>query len=206
MYGDLVAAKMLFKYEGSAIVQFANSDYAKACIKFLGGADLWGRKWDVKESKNANAMHWSGANTELETRMCTAEKNKAPPLPPIYNFAEPSNCLLLWDIPSWVTEEYLIDLFSTKGKTAKGTYGNVRLVDLDKTEHTAEVVMESKEDALVAASFLNGTRIQDPEHGDYIVKLHFDKRDHEDDDAMPRTQTAVEQQSSAPFMVKTWTA
>ena len=126
----------------------------------------------------------------------------------MYNFAKPSNCLLLWDIPSWVTEEYLIDLFSEKGRTAKGTYGNVRSVELNSTEHSAEVVMESREDALVAASFLNGTRISDPTCGDYVVKLHFDKRDRDDDDAMPRTQTAIEQhqQPAAPFMVKTWTA
>eukprot|EP01060_Flectonema_neradi_P041746 TRINITY_DN9_c3_g1_i1.p1 TRINITY_DN9_c3_g1~~TRINITY_DN9_c3_g1_i1.p1 ORF type:complete len:533 (+),score=107.59 TRINITY_DN9_c3_g1_i1:62-1660(+) len=207
MYGDLVAVKMLFKYEGSAIVQFTHSEYAKACIQYLSDAEFWGKKWDVKESKNANAMHWSGANTELEDRMCTKEKVMSPALPPVFNFSKPCNCLLLWDVPASIDEDDLVDIFNTKG-SMMGVGGGVRQVQKFESENRAEIVFETVEDALVAVANLNGVTVDVPNKDtQYLMKMHFDKVGREDEYDMPRTHTAVEEAAVlSPFMMKTWTA
>eukprot|EP01059_Diplonema_ambulator_P006172 TRINITY_DN1593_c0_g1_i1.p1 TRINITY_DN1593_c0_g1~~TRINITY_DN1593_c0_g1_i1.p1 ORF type:complete len:571 (+),score=253.64 TRINITY_DN1593_c0_g1_i1:49-1713(+) len=212
MYGDIVAVKMLFKYEGSAIVQFKSSEYAKACIEYLGSVPLWGAKWDVKQSKNANAMHWSGANTELESRMCTILTDEPPEVPPMYNLAKPCNSLVLWDVPVGVSQGDLVDLFASRGKTMIGTYG--RVVDAEiKHGGTASVVMETVEDAVVACAMLNGTQVEVGGY-EFILKVHFDKtpRHFDDDDGFPRTVTEAVAKvgqlhgASAGFMARTFTA
>eukprot|EP01064_Diplonema_japonicum_P028272 TRINITY_DN429_c0_g2_i1.p1 TRINITY_DN429_c0_g2~~TRINITY_DN429_c0_g2_i1.p1 ORF type:complete len:551 (+),score=198.31 TRINITY_DN429_c0_g2_i1:133-1785(+) len=208
MYGDIVAVKMLFKYEGSAIVQFKSSEYAKACIEHLSAVPLWGAKWDVKQSKNANAMHWSGANTELESRMCTVLTNETPPSPPAYNLAKPCDSLVLWDVPEGVSGDDLVTLFSTKGKTLDGTYGRVKGANVTGPGG-ASVVMETTEDALVACSVLNGMTVQ-AGGMEFVIKMHFDKTSKRDDEDEGLPRTLTEAAASVPglnaFMTRTWTA
>ena len=175
MYGDIVAVKMLFKYEGSAIVQFKSSEYANACIEFLKGMKVWGKEWDVKRSKNANAMHWSGANTELDARMVTILTDEAPPSPAWQKFAEPCDSLYMWDLPEGLVDDDLVELFNDYGRTKEGHYGRVDTVDINHEDLTACVVMDTTEDALIACSLMNGVTVF-IRGKTFQIKLHFDRQ------------------------------
>ena len=172
MYGDIVAVKMLFKYEGSAIIQYKSSEYATACIDFLKGVQLWGKEWDVKRSKNANAMHWSGANTELDARMVTILTDEPPPSPAAHTFAEPSESLVMWETPEGFADDDVVELFHTYGRTKEGNYGRVDTVEINREDNSAVIVMDSVEDALMAASLMNGLTVFHNGRT-FSIKLHF---------------------------------
>eukprot|EP00755_Sulcionema_specki_P015390 Sspe_Gene.9670::Locus_3253_Transcript_1_1_Confidence_1.000_Length_1509::g.9670::m.9670/K17844/PTBP3, ROD1; polypyrimidine tract-binding protein 3 len=133
MYGEIVAVKGMFKYPGSYLIQFANRENARSCMKYLHDVELWGEKIGAVESKNANAMHWSGANTELEENMCTAfiiNERRTRPQPPrtpqTFNYHKPTRNLYLWDVPDAITEEDIRQVFSRDACPSPGLYGRVR--------------------------------------------------------------------------------
>ncbi|KAJ9446735.1 Polypyrimidine tract-binding protein-like protein 3 [Diplonema papillatum] len=188
-YGNIVAAKILYKYQDSAIVQFSRKDEADYCIRSMKDASLWGAKWEVKESKHANAMHWSGANTsELDKLMCTM-RDHSPPEKPREPASRPSRIITLWDVPENCTREDLFEIIGERGPSRKRTYSQVDDVTMEPTGHgfcNATVTMVSPEDAVIAISTLNGEDVMF-RNGRFRMKMRFSK----DEDGLQRAGTNV---------------
>lgn len=189
MHGEILAVKLLYKYPGCAIVQYKTSRDAHQAKEYLDSM-IFGKRWEVKESKNANAMHWSGAKTELQTRMCTiADNGISPPrVPPGFMLTKPSDTLLLFDLPEGATREELVDLFRDRGRAENGHYGQVLGAEVSSEGGRATVRFQDTENALVAAAMLNGERVflpsqqgrdaaeAQPAQPNTTLCIHFDKK------------------------------
>lgn len=188
MHGSIIAVKLLYKYPGCAIIQYKNQRDAQQARENLDGI-VFGKRWEVKESKNANAMHWSGAKTELQQRMCTiADNGITPPrVPPTFLLAKPSDTLLLFDLPEGVNQEELAEIFRQAGKAPTGNYGGVLSCEVSSEGGRATVHFESMENAVVAAAMLNGVQVHlpsqaskdphvDPRAVNTTLHVHFDKK------------------------------
>eukprot|EP00756_Hemistasia_phaeocysticola_P033471 Hpha_TRINITY_DN16466_c0_g3::TRINITY_DN16466_c0_g3_i1::g.159226::m.159226 len=171
MFGEIVAVKLLFKYQGCAIVQFKSKEAASDVIANLHNMRAYGKQWEVKESKNANATHWSGANTELQKRMCTVtDEGVFPPArPEKYNMFRPNPDLVLTDLDedSRVTEQsikdHFVQLMGPRGPEA-----------VDLQDGRATMSFKTTEDALLAVAMCNG---EDIALGEKMIKLrmHFNR-------------------------------
>eukprot|EP01062_Namystynia_karyoxenos_P006364 TRINITY_DN12225_c0_g1_i1.p1 TRINITY_DN12225_c0_g1~~TRINITY_DN12225_c0_g1_i1.p1 ORF type:complete len:601 (+),score=160.69 TRINITY_DN12225_c0_g1_i1:151-1953(+) len=101
MHGEILAVKLLYKYPGCAIAQYKTERDASNVIQNMNHMHAFGKQWEFKSSKNANAMHWSGANTELQERMCTiSDEGVCPPSVPQHGLlAPPCQTLVFSEIP-----------------------------------------------------------------------------------------------------------
>jgi len=176
-YGKVVAVKLLFKYPGCAIVQFKNKESAKDVITNLNGLRVFpDQEWEVKESKNANAMHWDGANTELQKRMCTVT-DREPPTPALPHLKfRPNECLVMTNLPNNISKESIGKIIETLGNR-----GPVKVEienDASEVEATARCVLTFKttEDALLALGEFNGeTYPLGPQGETYECRMHFNR-------------------------------
>eukprot|EP01063_Lacrimia_lanifica_P000198 TRINITY_DN1009_c0_g1_i1.p1 TRINITY_DN1009_c0_g1~~TRINITY_DN1009_c0_g1_i1.p1 ORF type:complete len:561 (+),score=240.52 TRINITY_DN1009_c0_g1_i1:79-1761(+) len=140
LYGKVVAAKLLWKYEGTALVQFTDRANAQNAMNFLNNAlGPNGEEWCLKESNNPNAMHWSGARTELDHRMVSVMSAKRPaPTPADIPQILPTRNVVLWAehglpagmaeiVARTVEEDLSLPLAAAPQQTVRAT-GEVRYV------------------------------------------------------------------------------
>jgi len=179
MYGEIVAVKLLFKYAGCAIVQFKSKESAADVISNLNGLRVYGQQWEVKESKNANAMHWDGANTELQKRMCTItdEGVKPPVRPKKFNMFRPNSDLVLTGLPGGITETGIKNYFDGFQAGAQRGPERVEVVDDqdDGGGSQAFLSFKSTEDALLAVAETNGVPMDLGSAFPLDCKMHFNR-------------------------------
>eukprot|EP01060_Flectonema_neradi_P014156 TRINITY_DN20873_c0_g1_i1.p1 TRINITY_DN20873_c0_g1~~TRINITY_DN20873_c0_g1_i1.p1 ORF type:complete len:670 (+),score=134.51 TRINITY_DN20873_c0_g1_i1:75-2012(+) len=68
-YGSVIAAKILQKHDGKAIVQYASKDEADVARKKLDGVTVGGKKFVAKQSHHPNALNWNGEQSENEPKL-----------------------------------------------------------------------------------------------------------------------------------------
>eukprot|EP01059_Diplonema_ambulator_P016874 TRINITY_DN28856_c0_g1_i1.p1 TRINITY_DN28856_c0_g1~~TRINITY_DN28856_c0_g1_i1.p1 ORF type:complete len:712 (+),score=208.52 TRINITY_DN28856_c0_g1_i1:245-2137(+) len=101
LYGAVKAVKMLYKYRGCAVVQFAEPEGCDNAIKHLHGLEFKGRTWDAKVSRQPNATHWNGASEDLQKRMVSENdpQMRRPPVCDESGKAYPSKFVCAWGVP-----------------------------------------------------------------------------------------------------------
>eukprot|EP01065_Artemidia_motanka_P028396 TRINITY_DN3371_c0_g1_i2.p1 TRINITY_DN3371_c0_g1~~TRINITY_DN3371_c0_g1_i2.p1 ORF type:complete len:574 (+),score=179.78 TRINITY_DN3371_c0_g1_i2:355-2076(+) len=171
MHGSIVAVKLLYKYPGCAIVQYKDAASAHKVIEHFDGLQVFGKRFEVKESKNANAMHWSGAKTELQERMCTVvDEGVTPPeVPQAVNFARPNESLSVWGLPDEATEGELREIFARVVPQHRGPVA-IRL-----ERGRATVQFPNTDCAVLAAAYTNGELVRIG-GVDVTLNVHFDKK------------------------------
>lgn len=183
MYGEILAVKMLWKYPGTALVQFKDPKYAQQAREHLDRG-LFGKNLRIERSNCPNAQHWSGAGTELQERMCTIASAKPPHVPPTFLIARPSDTLLVFDLVDGVTKEELLEVFRTQGRSEGGDYGQVVDVELAADGGRATVQFADIDNAAFAAAQLNGEMVYLPSQSkggvagqpNTRLNLHFGKK------------------------------
>ena len=147
MYGELVAVKLLAQHPGCALLQYRTKTEADNAIRNLNYCRLYDSKIFAQVSRNANATHWRGAQTELEMRMCTAE-DMAPPAPaPTHITGPPCPTLAAWGLPDVDSAGAIASVTVPYGAT---TFNNLG-------QGMATATFNSTEAAFEAVCALNGT-------------------------------------------------
>eukprot|EP01060_Flectonema_neradi_P012004 TRINITY_DN1892_c1_g3_i1.p1 TRINITY_DN1892_c1_g3~~TRINITY_DN1892_c1_g3_i1.p1 ORF type:complete len:444 (+),score=120.41 TRINITY_DN1892_c1_g3_i1:53-1384(+) len=147
MYGEIVSAKLMAKRKGCALVQYTSKEAADVAIAKLNGKTIFGNAWSAVTSKHANALHWNGAGTELQERMCTLNNIDRPTVPSPELVGSPSHYIGIR------VEDESVDAVSLLREALEGF--NPAEVDC-MMEHDAIAGFDNKEDAFTAVSKLNG--------------------------------------------------
>ncbi|KAJ9443649.1 Polypyrimidine tract-binding protein-like protein 3 [Diplonema papillatum] len=165
-YGELIAVKLLAQHPGCALLQFTTQEEAAFAIKNLNNAVVYGTKIFAQVSKNANATHWKGAQTELEQRMCTKE-DYAPPAPaPRHITAPPNRFVGAWGLPAHDAVNAILAVLSGHNVVSCQDYGH----------GVVSVTFDTPEEALEAIGAVNGAIAY--HHGQkFKVCVHFADED-----------------------------
>ena len=147
MYGEIVSAKLMAKRKGCALVQYTSKDAADRAIEKLNGKTLFGNAWVAVTSKHANALHWNGAGTELQERMCTLNNIDRPTVPAATLVGAPSHYIGLH-----VENESVDPILLLREALEEFNPAEVDCM----LEHSAIAGFDNKEDAFNAISKLNG--------------------------------------------------
>eukprot|EP01065_Artemidia_motanka_P035821 TRINITY_DN43702_c0_g1_i1.p1 TRINITY_DN43702_c0_g1~~TRINITY_DN43702_c0_g1_i1.p1 ORF type:complete len:573 (+),score=145.28 TRINITY_DN43702_c0_g1_i1:247-1719(+) len=151
MYGDVVAVKLLHRFNDRALVQYSCKDDAQAACEMMHSDSLFGRSLAAKPSKHSNAQNWSGARSGLEHRTCvsgTRPGQRQTPARPPFTPGRVSDTVQFWGLPSSATEEDVavavgaVGIHVTEAKAAEA--GMMR------------VILGSTEEAFVVICLLNG--------------------------------------------------
>eukprot|EP01062_Namystynia_karyoxenos_P059036 TRINITY_DN50470_c0_g1_i1.p1 TRINITY_DN50470_c0_g1~~TRINITY_DN50470_c0_g1_i1.p1 ORF type:complete len:701 (+),score=147.97 TRINITY_DN50470_c0_g1_i1:107-2209(+) len=162
-YGPPRAAKLLYKHPGAALVQFRSARDCDAAIRCLSGACFRDRVWDVRRSRQSNALHWSGASGDLKQRMC-AESDQgctAPPRAP--EPLPPSPAVRIAGVPGFVPPTTVHELAASLGpirgfaQVAPGDY---------------IALFHSTDDGISAVARCNGRRVRTA-RGDWLLGASF---------------------------------
>ncbi|KAJ9449709.1 Polypyrimidine tract-binding protein-like protein 3 [Diplonema papillatum] len=172
MYGEVVSAKMMAKRKGCALVQYTCKEAASCAIEKLDRAILFGLEWEAVPSKHANALHWDGAGTELQTRMCTVNDVQRPRPVPRNVAGSPSHYLGIYgfddeELATSILREALKD-FNPAEVSSMGD------------DHLGVAGFETTEEAFIAASCINGKMISGHRVSVYFIQTPDD----DDSDAM----------------------
>eukprot|EP01059_Diplonema_ambulator_P032420 TRINITY_DN6348_c0_g1_i1.p1 TRINITY_DN6348_c0_g1~~TRINITY_DN6348_c0_g1_i1.p1 ORF type:complete len:455 (+),score=153.25 TRINITY_DN6348_c0_g1_i1:206-1366(+) len=169
MYGEVVSAKLMAKRKGCALVQFTDKEYAERAVEKLNEVKVFGEKWEAVISKHANALHWDGAGTELQTRMCTATRMTRPEVPGKDVAGRPSHYVGVQGIPEGVDAEMVL----------RDAMAGFNPADVSAAmDHQALAGFDTKEAAFRAVMQMNGAVT--PEG--YILSLYFIESQNDDDD------------------------
>eukprot|EP01060_Flectonema_neradi_P021932 TRINITY_DN3004_c1_g1_i1.p1 TRINITY_DN3004_c1_g1~~TRINITY_DN3004_c1_g1_i1.p1 ORF type:complete len:514 (+),score=61.40 TRINITY_DN3004_c1_g1_i1:58-1542(+) len=163
MYGELVAVKLLAQHPGCAVIQYRERSEAEHAIANLNGSRLYGSRICAQVSKNANATHWRGAQTELEQRMCTSEDMRPPAPAPRHITGPPVNVVGAWGLPAEDTIHAMEVMF--------GHYGPVNYADLGQGIATA--TFDRVETAFEAICNINGGIFTTASGYEFKACLHF---------------------------------
>ena len=163
MYGELVAVKLLAQHPGCAVIQYRDRSEADHAIIHLNGSRLYGNRVCAQVSKNANATHWRGAQTELEQRMCTSEDMRPPAPAPRHITGPPVPVVGAWGLPADDALNAMEAMF--------GHYGPVSCIDLGQGIATA--TFERVETAFEAICNINGGIFTTPSGYEFKACLHF---------------------------------
>eukprot|EP01064_Diplonema_japonicum_P036646 TRINITY_DN8316_c1_g1_i1.p1 TRINITY_DN8316_c1_g1~~TRINITY_DN8316_c1_g1_i1.p1 ORF type:complete len:437 (+),score=159.57 TRINITY_DN8316_c1_g1_i1:58-1368(+) len=191
MYGEVVSAKLMAKRKGCALVQYTDGEGAERAVAMLDGVSLFGEKWEAVISKHANALHWDGAGTELQTRMCTARNEARPSVPPADIAGSPYHYLGAHGLPQNVdAQRVLKEVMKGHNPAEVSSFGDHVVAGFDK-----------KEDALLAAAAVNGTKSL----AGHLISLYFVKASHQDEegDADEGDDWNDSFSSEADFRIKT---
>eukprot|EP00755_Sulcionema_specki_P007235 Sspe_Gene.5498::Locus_1818_Transcript_1_1_Confidence_1.000_Length_2224::g.5498::m.5498 len=105
MFGDVRAVKMLYKYPGCVVVQFAEVQACTDAIHHLNELVFRAKTWNAKVSRQPTASNWNNASTDLQKRMVTfmdPGRSQVPRDPKVKS-SFPSRHVVLFGLPSHLT-------------------------------------------------------------------------------------------------------
>ncbi|XP_033929029.1 polypyrimidine tract-binding protein 3 isoform X1 [Melopsittacus undulatus] len=169
MYGDVHRVKILFKKKSNALVQMADATQAQLAMGHLNGQKLYGRvirailsKHQViqlpPEGRKSNGLTKDYSNSPLHRFKKSGSKN-------FQNIFPPSDTLYLSNIPPFVTDEAMENLFENTGSTVKA----FRFIQKDC--RTALIQLGSVEEAFHALIELHNHDLGENHH----LQISFSK-------------------------------
>ena len=111
-YGRLVSCRLLVNHPECALLQFKKEEEAQTCLAALNNAAINGRVLHVKPGKHGNALHWSGAKTELQDRMCCLYTHRPVLVSSSPGAGSPSGRIVFYNLPQESDTLKHIDLVS----------------------------------------------------------------------------------------------
>eukprot|EP01061_Rhynchopus_euleeides_P047504 TRINITY_DN9550_c2_g4_i1.p1 TRINITY_DN9550_c2_g4~~TRINITY_DN9550_c2_g4_i1.p1 ORF type:complete len:647 (+),score=262.18 TRINITY_DN9550_c2_g4_i1:157-2097(+) len=168
IYGEVRAVKMLYKFRGCAVVQFADSAGCNNAIHYLHGLEYKGRTWDAKVSRQPNAMHWNGASDDLQKRMVSSSDPNVTSAPRCDSSSQyPSRSVLLWDVPMSISTD---DISMTFTQLVGCAPPSIERVGLSLSE--VRCVFQHLDNSILAAINANGTTVSCPRDS-WLIKMRF---------------------------------